>query len=255
MMDTKPLVGILQCGEKPEGLGPEFGDYDTLFHALLGTEAFRYRTWRALDGQLPDGPDAADAWLLTGSRYGAYEALDWIAPLEDFVREVHAQGVPMLGICFGHQLIAQALGGRVEKYAEGWSIGRVEYRFDTAGTELPAFEALPDHAVPLMAWHQDQVVEVPPGAQVIAASDVCRNAALLYGQTTFTVQPHPEFGPLFVQGLLDTRGKAVPAPLRDRAAATLDQPLAREAVAETMRRFVLQALERPDAPSTTAPCA
>ena len=244
MMDDRPLVGILQCGEKPEGLGADFGDYDTLFHALLGEQAFRYRTWRAIDGVLPDSVEAADAWLLTGSRHGAYEPHDWIAPLEAFVRRVQAARVPMLGICFGHQLIAQALGGRVEKFAGGWSIGRVEYRFDTTGSDVAAFEALPDHPVPLMAWHQDQVVELPPGARVIAESDVCRNAALLIGDSTFTVQPHPEFGPLFVQGLLDTRGRAVPAELRERAAATLDQPLARETLAETMRRFVLQALAR-----------
>lgn len=238
--DPRPLVGILQCGEKPEGIDEELGDYDELFHTLLGEEAFRYRTWRALDGVLPDSPADADAWLITGSRFGAYEPLDWIAPLEGFVRDVAAAQVPMLGICFGHQLIAQALGGRVEKYDGGWSIGRVDYRFDTSAD--PALEALPADSCAVMAWHQDQVVEPPPAARVIGESDVCRNAALLYGNRILTVQPHPEFGPEFVQGLLDTRGKSVPQPLRQHASDTLALPLQRGAVAEAMRRFVLQAL-------------
>lgn len=235
----KPLVGILQCGEAPEGL-ESLGDYDTLFHDLLGHEAFSFKTWRALDSVLPETVNEADAWLVTGSRFGAYEDHDWIAPLEAFVREVQAAAVPMLGICFGHQVIAQALGGRVEKFSGGWSVGRSSYRWQGD----PAVALQPDAELPLMAWHQDQVIEPPETARTVAASDFCQHAALVYGESTFTVQPHPEFGPDFVDGLIRVRGKNVPQTLIQAATDSLDAPLKRDAMAEAMRQFLLDGVAR-----------
>lgn len=234
MSNNKPLVGILQCGESPEGM-ESLGDYDTLFHDLLGHEYFNFKTWRVIDNVLPDNPQQADAWLITGSRHGAYEEHSWIPPLEEFVRSVQTARVPMLGICFGHQLIAQALGGKVEKYSEGWSVGRTPYRWH--GDKNVALDA--DADLPLMAWHQDQVVEAPEGSRTIGESDFCRHAALIHGDSTFTVQPHPEFGPEFVDGLITTRGKIVPEERLAVASDTLNDPLKRDSMASAMRQFIL----------------
>ena len=97
-----------------------------------------------MDGELPDSAADADGWLLTGSRHGAYEDLPWIPPLEDFIREIHAGGRPMVGICFGHQIIAKALGGKVEKYDGGWAVlGHQDYTFSD-GVNMR-----------LNAWHQE----------------------------------------------------------------------------------------------------
>ena len=208
-------------------------DYNQLFVHLLGEEAFNYRTWAVLDNEFPDSLDEADAWLITGSRHGAYEEHDWIAPLEALIREVYANGAPMVGICFGHQIIAQALGGRVEKFTGGWSVGRVEYTLDNAvwGNTSGA-------STPLMAFHQDQVVKVPEGAVNIGSSSFCENAALLYDSRILTIQPHPEFDDAFVGGLLEARSAILPADILQQANQTLHEPLHRDGVANTLRTFL-----------------
>ncbi len=113
------LIGILQCGHFPEDLQGESGDYDAMFERLLAGENFDYATYNVVDGDFPEGPEACDGWLITGSRHGAYEDHDWIPPLEDLIRAIRDAGRPLVGVCFGHQIIAQALGGKVVKFDGG----------------------------------------------------------------------------------------------------------------------------------------
>ena len=133
----------------------------------------------------------------------------------------------MVGICFGHQIIAQAMGGRVEKFAGGWTIGATEYDFG-------------DQKLRLNAWHRDQVTKVPQGAEVVASSEFCENAALLYDDLMFSVQPHPEFRPDFVEGLMRTRGPGlVPDQLMAEARDRLTQPLDDQTMAGRIAAFFL----------------
>ncbi|MEM7089248.1 MAG: type 1 glutamine amidotransferase [Pseudomonadota bacterium] len=189
-------IGILQTGHTPDVLTDQFGDYDSLFPALLNGYGFDFVTYAVVDGDFPDGGDDADGWLITGSRHGAYDNLPWIAPLEDLIRDIHAKGKPLIGVCFGHQIIAQALGGKVEKFSGGWAIGRTQY--DYGG-----------HKLWLNAWHQDQVTELPEAASVMGQNEFCRNAMLSYGDTIWTIQAHPEFSNAFISGLMHTRGKGI----------------------------------------------
>ena len=235
--DRRASLGILVCGHAPEELAGILPDYPDLFVRLLGEDTFDYRRYAVVDGEAVPRADACDAWLITGSRHGVYEEHPWIAPLEALVREIRASSRPLVGICFGHQLVVQALGGRVEKHAGGWSVGRVEYRLDGHA-----------EAVPLMAYHQDQVIEPPPGARVTGESDFCRYAALAIGDTVRTIQPHPEFDAALVGGLLDTRGQALPA--HDLAAArasiehAADVEVGRATIAAELREFVLEGIGR-----------
>lgn len=222
------LIGILQTGLAPEQLMDAAGDYPDMFVRLLDGHGFTFKTWRVLDGEFPPDVHAADGWLITGSKFGAYEDHDWIPPLEDFIRATYAAHVPMVGICFGHQIIAQAMGGRVEKFTKGWAVGPTDYDF--GGTP-----------VRLNAWHQDQVVDKPEAAKVVGSNAFCANAALLYDDRMFTVQPHPEFRPDFVDGLMKTRGKGlVPDALLAAATARLDAPLSDGSMADQIAAFFKQ---------------
>ncbi|KEJ89976.1 type 1 glutamine amidotransferase [Sulfitobacter donghicola] len=218
-------IGILRTGHSPDAMKDEFGNYDALFEKLLGGGGLTFETFSVVDGEFPSGAQDADGWLITGSRHGAYEKHDWIPPLEKLIREIDQSGKPLIGVCFGHQIIAQALGGKVEKFDGGWSVGRTEYMID-------------DKPVALNAWHQDQVVALPEGARVVGSSDFCANAVLAYGDHIWTLQPHPEFEPAFIEGLINKRGRGVvPDEQLDEAAQALPLPIDNGDIAKQMVAF------------------
>ncbi|MGR3758965.1 type 1 glutamine amidotransferase [Roseobacteraceae bacterium NS-SX3] len=218
-------IGILQTGHAPEELIGTAGDYDAMFRDLLAGHGFSFDTYAVVDNIFPKGPEAADAWLITGSKHGAYEDHAWIPPLEELIRQIHTRKQPLAGICFGHQIIAQALGGKVEKFAGGWAVGPVTYEQD--GRPLT-----------LNAWHQDQVTRRPEGARVLAGNAFCENGILAYGDHIWTVQPHPEFSSAFVAGLIEKRGRGVvPDDILERAGASLDTPVANTEIATFLAEF------------------
>lgn len=218
-------IGILMTGHPPGDLRAALGDYGQMFARLLGDHGFEFQSWAVEHNAFPESISDADGWLITGSRHGAYEDHDWIPPLEDFIRKTYADGRPMIGVCFGHQVIAQALGGKVVKFDGGWAIGRTDY--DIEGAPMT-----------LNAWHQDQVVERPADAEVIGSNAFCENAALLYGDRIWTIQPHPEYGPEFIDGLIKTRGKGVvPDHQLEAASATLFGPNNNADIADRMAAF------------------
>jgi GMP synthase-like glutamine amidotransferase len=219
------LIGILQTGAAPDALKDASGDYPDMFEALLAGQGLTFRSYRVEEMVFPTDVRDCDGWLITGSRHGAYEDHPFIAPLEEFIRAAYAAQVPLVGVCFGHQIIAQAMGGKVERYAGGWSVGPTDYDF---GGET----------VTLNAWHRDQVTQVPDTATVIASNDFCANAALLYDDRMFTVQAHPEFRREFVDGLLRVRAPGlVPDDQIAAAHAKLDTPLADKSMAARIAAF------------------
>jgi len=218
-------IGILQPGHAPDEVRGALGDYADMFERLLAGHGFTFLRWDVVDEVFPEGPDAADAWLITGSRHGVYEDHAWLPRLEELVRDLVASGKPLVGVCFGHQVIAKALGGTVVKFDGGWAVGRQVYDFG-------------DAKLALNAWHQDQVIDLPPDTTVIASNDFCENAALVIGTNVLTIQPHPEFTADMIAGLLEHRAGTVPDALKAQARARLADATANAELGRRMADFL-----------------
>ena len=220
-------IGILQAGHVPDELIQETGDYCHLYEKFLSGYGFAFDCYSVVNMQFPADARDSDGWLITGSRHGAYEDLPFIAPLETFIREVFSAKIPLIGICFGHQIIAQALGGTVEKFSGGWSVGATEYQLD-------------GEQVMLNAWHQDQVTSLPEQARVVGTSAFCKYAFLRYADSIFSVQAHPEFDSSFVQGLIETRGQGVvPDVLLQQASEKMSEENSNQYLSERAARFFI----------------
>ena len=221
-------LAILETGYPPGKLADEFGSYPQMFERLLGP-GFDVETFDVQEGKLPERREH-DAYLITGSPAGVYDPLPWIAPLMDFIRS--ANGAKMIGVCFGHQVMAQALGGEVIKSPKGWGAGLHRYSvvhserwIDSNGT------------IAIPASHQDQVVVQPPNTEVVAASDFTPFASLAWkDRPAVSFQFHPEFSPAFAKALIEKRYDKVND--ADQALASLEAPNDNQLVGGWMRRFL-----------------
>jgi len=184
-------IGILKADETPDEMIGVHGPYEDFYIRLLAPYNFTFSVYPVLHSIFPSSVDEANGWLITGSRHSAWEDEPWMLRLKEFIREVSGAGVPLVGICFGHQVIASALGGKVERSKEGWNVGPTAYQRTSTGKIQN-----------VLVWHQDQITVCPPDAKILASSASCRNAILQYGETIRTFQCHPELGPAFMKDLL-----------------------------------------------------
>ena len=222
-------LAILETGHPPGDLQSRFGSYPAMFARMLGPE-FDIESFDVQAGELPADPTAHRAYLITGSPAGVYDPLPWIEPLLGFIRS--AGQAKMVGVCFGHQAMSEALGGRVEKSDKGWGAGL--HRYSVVRRE-PWMDG--EMAIAAPASHQDQVVVQPPGTEVVAASDFTPFAALAWkDRRAISFQFHPEFSPDFAKALIAERYDIVPDP--DAAIASLDAPNDSGCVADWIRRFL-----------------
>ena len=243
------LLGILQCDSVRPELQPRFGDYPDMFRALLTTERVQpdYRVYDLTRDRFPASADECDAWLITGSKWGVNDGEDWIERAHDFVRELHGARRTLIGICFGHQMVARALGGRVERAAAGWGAGLHTARI----LERRPWMQPPRRELSLLVSHQDQVVEPPPGIQHLAGHDFCPFDMFQIGQHILTFQGHPEFPTEYSRALIELRYDLMGAERAQAALDSLVQAPDAAIAAEWIHRFIEAAADAGDPATDT----
>ena len=227
---------IIQTGHVPEALRGQFGSYPAMFERMFDRtgDGFSYAVVAASDGEPLPAPETLEGIVITGSPAGVYDDLPWMEPLRSFIRQAYERRTPMLGVCFGHQIMADALGGDVRKSDKGWGIGRHSYQVQSR----PSFLAGAPAALSIACSHQDQVMTPPAEAEVFLASSFAPNAGLFYRNgAALSVQPHPEFDDDYALTLAELRRGQAPDKTVDTAVASMITPSDSPVLCDAIARF------------------
>lgn len=237
-MTATRRIGLLQAGYVHPDVAADTGDYPALFADLLRDHPIELVTYDLQRDGGPtdlDGADDHDGWIISGSASSVYEDESWIRDLEDLCRTLVQRPQPVVGICFGHQVLARALGAPVAKADVGWGAGVHEYRL--VGDRPSWIDGPAPDPVRVVASHQDQVLDLPPGAQIFLTSPFCPIAGFTVANA-MTIQPHPEFTTAVSKGLIDRRRELMGPPVADAAAASLSAGTDAPAVAGWIAAFL-----------------
>jgi GMP synthase-like glutamine amidotransferase len=229
-------VGLLACDRVPPHLHGVAGDYPDMFRALFAEHApgVDLVGYDVAAGQVPADPLQRAAWVVSGSRFSVYDDEPWIADVLDFVKAAHGAQVPLVGVCFGHQAVARALGGEVVRAEQGWGVGVHEAEVVARRDWMEP----PAETLRLIMSHQDQVVRMPEEATVLARSEHCPAWMIAVGETTLGLQGHPEFAAPYAAALLETRTDRIPPPVATAARRSFSRRTDAGVVAGWLARFL-----------------
>lgn len=209
-------LGLLQCDHVAEHLLHLNGDYDEQFTKLL--PGFDWTYYDLTAGQFPLSLEECDAYLCTGSKYSVYDDIDWIHRLKQQVRDIYKKQIPFIGVCFGHQMMAEALGGKVQKGGCGWCVGVHRFQVIQREAWMEPFQS----EFNLLMSCQDQVLELPPDSTLLAQTADCQVGMFRVGERMLGMQAHPEFSVAYMEALLEGRRVRIGREKVDAGLATLE---------------------------------
>lgn len=230
-------VGLLECDHVREELLHIAGDYNQMFPSLFSKVApdWEFEFYDVCNNVFPESADACDVYICTGSKSSVYDNEPWISRLKEFVREIQYSGKVYIGVCFGHQMLGEALGGKVRKSEVGWCVG--VHHFETVTFQnwmIPARSSFD-----LLMMCQDQVIELPEGAVLLAETSDCPIAMFQVGDNMLGIQAHPEFPKAYDQALMELRVERIGSAKVDLAIASLELPTHEIIVAEWIKNFAM----------------
>lgn len=234
-------LAILDADILYDALRPRYASYGAMFETLLDSRdvGWDISTYQVINGQYPNDPAHYDAFLITGSKFDSFGDNDWIVALRNYAQMLYHSGKPVVGVCFGHQLLAHTLGGRAGRSDAGWGLGVMQFHLD----QHPPFVDERD-TVNLIVSHQDQVLTLPDNAQRLMSNDFCPNAAFYIPGRVLAIQGHPEFSVDYGRDLLALRSDQLAPDVVARVRSSFATPHDGALVGQWIRRFIEQSVNQ-----------
>lgn len=219
-------IGVLLCDDVRPELQLRHGNYPEMFSKLFAQvdPTITLVFYRVTDEQYPSQLTECDGYLTSGSRFSVYDDQRWIRVFQGFIQQLYSQRCPLVGICFGHQMIAWALGGNVTPASTGWGLGVQHAELYQAAALEHSWLTNPRRQIALLSSHQDQISQLPSDSQVLAGSTFCPYAMCLTGKHFLGIQGHPEFTPAYLEDLIRLRAPQLPEPTIRTALRSLSSP-------------------------------
>ena len=235
-------IGILKCDSTNEHFREEHGDYQDWYKSLFQSvePSLEFETYDVILGEYPKNLRDNDIYLISGSRYGVNDGDKWIDDLEKFVLELQHRKHPLIGICFGHQMIAKALGGKTELASQGWGVGVQNYqKILTEPWMVPDLKQFS-----ILSFHKDQVTKLPEGAVLIAENDFCPYSAYYIGEWLISFQGHPELTKDYVRALLHQRENILGQEVLESGIKSLEKQIQPKIIAKWIINFIHNTLTK-----------
>ena len=240
-MQKTITLGILETGIIDDHLTRIHGTYPDMFVKMYQAQdpSVIFKFYNVIENHYPQNIDECDAYLITGSKSDSFSNEPWVETLRQYICTLYNQSKSLIGVCFGHQVIAIALGGMAGRSNKGWGIGVYNSKIEQSVQQqkLPWLESQ-YQSFNLLVSHQDQVSQIPPNATLLASNDFCHNSAYYIEDKVLCFQGHPEISPGFARGLMALREGIIPKDVYQQGLDSSELPLQADAVTRWMLNFI-----------------